>query len=246
MCSSDLVKKKDGQDEPDPGAWKRFIDFVDGNPQFLLDLGAQLLAPRQQGTSQLGAIASALSGATTRLSQRKAAAEAAKLKTRQVEAGITGTLADASESPSKIAKNLADANRAMKGNANSEAAQVQLKNSIMEDLWRVGGGTKYKTQAEAGLDAVSIMNGAADIDLKAYYDYAKENAFISGADEAIAGAQKLQVGAPLSPLEKVKAARDKALAARDKGTSAVTPAQQQQLDYAKKFNFDREDRKSVV
>ena len=240
----EVAKDPNGQNKADPSAWKRFIDFVDGNPQFLLDLGAQLLAPRQQGTSQLGAIASALSGATARLAQRRAAAEKGKLEGRVAEAGIEKTLAEASESPSRIAKNLADANRALKGDLNKQAAQVQLKNSIMNDLWSVGGGTKYKTRAEAGIDAIAIMNGSADIDLKAYYDYAKENAFIAGAGEAIEGAKQMRAGAPLSPLEQVKADRNRIKAERAAAKApkvpGLKPIQQQQLDYAKKFDFDRE------
>jgi len=236
-------KEQEGKAVPDPSSWEKFMKFIDGNPQFLLDLGAKLLAPRPAGTSQFGNIAGAYSGAMQRLEQRKAAAAKTKLAAGKTTADTLETLADTSKVPSEIALNKANAIKALKDAEGStkKAAKVQLKDSIRDDLWAIGEGVEYQTLAEAGLAAQQIMDGTASIELKAYYDNVKENAFIAGTPAAIQGAELARKNAPQDPLTQLQTRiQAKKLAAQAKTPAGIKAAEAKQVKFMEALNYDRE------
>lgn len=184
--AGEATARKEGKEvKQDKGAWGKFMKFIDGNPKFLLDLGASLLAPRRAGVSQASHIATGLQGAVARLDASKAAATKAALEGRKTEAETKKLKATASESPSKIALNLAKAFKATKDatSANLPAANVQLLNSITDALWKTGEGTTFKTIEEARIAGQQMISGKGTPEQMAYYKYMTENAILGATPE---------------------------------------------------------------
>ena len=193
---AEAIAQKEGKPiKPDKGAWGKFMTFIDSNPKFLLDLGAQLLAPRRGGVSSAGQIASGLHGAMGRLDARKAAATKAALEGRKTEAEIGKLEATTSESPSKITLNLARAFKAQNDatSANLPAANVQLLNSITDALWKTGEGTSFQTVEEARIAGQQMISGKGTPEQMAYYKYMTENAILGATPEQ---AESMLSGAP--------------------------------------------------
>ena len=219
ITMGEVKKKKDtGENEPDPSAWKRFLNFVDSNPQFLLDLGAQLLAPRPAGQSQLGAIASALQGATQRLAKRRADAKASALETQKVKADIASTVADTSKVASEIAVNESQAVKNLREAyaGKQPAEKVQILDKLQNSLWNTygtGENAVIGSKDEARLIAFDYMEGRDTERLKAFLKFAGDNAFLTGIPTAIADAQAMQDAAPkgvVAGLDAKKAAKKRA------------------------------------
>ena len=192
----EALARKEGKDiKQDKGSWGKFMKFIDSNPKFLLDLGAQLLAPRKPGQSQMGAVASGLLGATNRLEARKAAAKKVGLETRKTEADISKVEAEVGRIPSEIEKNFSIAYKNYqdaKGKGKA-AAGVQLLDTITESLWATGKDTKFTTKDEAKIAAQRMITGKASPEEKAYYDFMIENAIL---DVTPGEAKEMLAGAP--------------------------------------------------
>jgi len=228
---AEAAARKEGKEvKKDKGAWGKFMKFIDSNPRFLLDLGAQLLAPRRGGQSQAGQIASGLHGAMQRLDTRKAAATQTALEGRKTEAEISGIKATASESPSKITLNLARAFKAQNDatGANLPAANVQLLNSITDALWKTGEGTSFNTIEEARIAGQQMISGKGTPEQMAYYKYMTENAILGATPEQ---AESMLSGAPSLTNIRQQAEQETAQA------QAQTTAAQ---NFVKQHNGDRD------
>lgn len=194
------LDKETGKATPDPSAWDKFMKFADSNPQFLLDLGAQLLAPRKQGVSQLGAIASGLAGATERLGQRRAATRKEGLAGAKTQADIASTVADTSKVPAEIGLLQAQTQKALADSYNSKlpAGKVQMLDSITDSIWKEFGGKldSIKTKDAAKLQALEFIEGRGLEQIKAFLSQVSDTAFIAGTDQAVKDALEAQKAIP--------------------------------------------------
>lgn len=194
--AGEAAARKEGKDiKQDKGTWGKFMKYIDSNPQFLLDLGARLLAPRGGGQSDLGFAVKGLSEAVGAASGRRAAEAKAGLEGQKTLAEIAQTKAETSKVPSeielnfsKVYKNYLDAKSGTK-----KAAGVQLLDSITDSLWATGGGTKFKTIDEARLAGQRMISGKGSPEEMAFYDFMTENAVLGGT---AADAQAMLDAAP--------------------------------------------------
>lgn len=226
------IDKDTNKPVPDPSSWDKFIKFADSNPQFLLELGAKLLAPRQAGASQAGHIAAGLSTSFANLQQRKAAAAAAQLKGAKTQAETQNIQAETGKVPSEIEKNFSIAYKnyadAEAGSKTKAAAAVQLLDTMTDSLWATGKGVKFKTRDEAKIAAQRMISGHGSPEEVAYYDYLKENAIFGATPES---AQEMLSGAPSE--SNIRAQEEQKVQAEKART-------QQQITFMESLGYDPE------
>lgn len=191
---------KETKEKPPKNTWNKFMKYLDDNPQFLLDLGSSLLAPRSAGVSDLSHIASGLSGAVGRLGARKAATQKGALATRKAQADIASTQADVGKVPSEIELNKARAEAARRGKTPAGKAQ-RTKNYA--DALRVQFPDLFPDASSALLAAEGQLSGKSKQRDKFLSDFTKDN-LIFFDNDPVAAAQAAELAADTLGLPKTQ------------------------------------------
>lgn len=186
------VDKETGKPQADPSSWGKFMKFIDSNPKMLLDLGATLLGPKKAGQSDFSHMVSGLQGATARMEQRRRDKTALDLSTKKTEAGIAGTEALTSETPSKIALREAQAKKALRptGKADKTLRAKQYANALRQNYPDL-----FATDAKALIKAEEMLAGKQTSYDKFVSKFVSDNLVFFGNDPVKAGeAAKLAAG----------------------------------------------------
>lgn len=171
-----IKAKKEGmpvkKSEKVKNKWGKFMQFVDSNPQFLLELGAKLLAPRASNVSSMSHIASGLSSSMAALNARKAATQKAALEGQKTQAETGKLRGETSKIPSEIQLNVSKAYKNYQDakSSNKPAAKVEYLDALTDAFYATGKETLYKTREEAKIAASRAQLGHGSPEEQAVYD----------------------------------------------------------------------------